>query len=59
MLRSYVRPYERSISARHHHRKAAFTGGLLFFGVSGGLFCLGTQKPQSFLTGALLFRDCN
>jgi PAS domain-containing protein len=28
MLRSYVRPYERSISTRHHYRKAAFTGGL-------------------------------
>jgi hypothetical protein len=28
MLRSYVRPYERSISAKHHHRKAAFTGGV-------------------------------
>lgn len=30
MLRSYVRPYERSISTRHHYRKAAFTGGLRF-----------------------------
>ncbi len=28
MLRSYVRPYERSISAKHHHRKAAPAGGL-------------------------------
>ena len=28
MLRSYVRPYERSISANHHHHKAALAGGL-------------------------------
>ncbi len=28
MLRSYVRPYERSISAKHHYRKAAAAGGL-------------------------------
>lgn len=27
MLRSYVRPYERSITDKYHHRKAALAAG--------------------------------